>query len=234
MSSSAIYHGTIAHQRRAVREHGFRYPITLAYLDLDALPAGLTRRRPGLVRFRRADYLGDPGVPLRDAVVALVRERTGTAPAGPVHLLAHLCVAGRCFNPVSFYYCHGADGTLEAIVAEVTNTPWGERHAYVLEARSGAGELAKRLRVSPFFGMDQRYTWRAGEPGEQIAVHIANHEDGRRVFDATLQLRRAPLSRRGLVRHALSALRVAPLIYVHAIALRLKGVRLHPHPVTDP
>jgi DUF1365 family protein len=42
------------------------------------------------------------------------------------------------------------------------------------------------------------------------------------------------LSRRGLARQAISALRVAPLIYLHAIALKLKGVRLHPHPALDP
>jgi uncharacterized protein len=228
MSTAALYHGTIAHRRHAEREHGFRYPITLAYLDLDAVPARLTRARPGLVRFRSADYLTP------EATRALVHAQTGAAPAGPVHLLAHLRVAGRCFNPVSFYYCHDADGTLAAIVAEVTNTPWGERHAYVLTGRGG-GAFPKALHVSPFFGMDQTYTWRASEPGEDLVVNIANHEGGRRVFDATLLLRRAPLSRRGIARQALSALRVAPLIYVHAIALKLKGVRLHPHPATtDP
>ncbi len=233
MTVSALYDGTIAHRRSAEADYGFRHRITLAYLDLDELPslAGgrLVARRRGAVRFRRADYLGDPGVGLADAVRARVREATGAAPDGPVRLLTHLRVAGRCFNPVSFYYCHGREGALEAIVAEVTNTPWGERHAYVLDG-TRRGSFDKRLHVSPFFGMDQRYAWEASEPGDTLTVHIANHEARGRVFDATLRLAREPLTRAGLARHAGSALRVGVLIYGHAVALKLRGVSLHPHP----
>ena len=73
-------------------------------------------------------------MPLADAVRDLVEERTGARPAGPIRLLTHLRSFGHCFNPVSFYYCFDPAGErVEAVVAEVTNTPWGERHAYVLE-----------------------------------------------------------------------------------------------------
>jgi len=231
---SAIYDGTIAHRRRTGRGHAFRHRITLAYLDLDEV-AGLrggrlAARGPGLLRFRREDYLGDPAVPLADAVRALVRERTGRTPDGPVRLLTNLRAAGRCFNPVTFYYCFGAAGALEAIVAEVTNTPWGERHAYVLEGRRG--RFDKALHVSPFFGMDQQYTWRSDAPGERLTVQIANHEGGRRVFDAVLALRRRPLTAGGWRRHFASALRVGVLIYAHALVLKVKGAPLHPHPAT--
>jgi DUF1365 family protein len=222
---SAIYDGTIAHRRRTGRGHGFRHRITLAYLDLDEVG---DLRLPKPLRFRRADYLGDPAVPLGDAVRALVRERTGHAPAGPVRLLTHLRAAGRCFNPVSFYYCFGADAELAAIVAEVTNTPWGERHAYVLEG--GRGQFDKALHVSPFLGMDQQYTFTSDEPGERLTVRITNHEHGRRVFDAVLSLRRHALDPRAWRRHTFSALRVSVLIYLHALALKVKGVPLHPHP----
>ena len=137
MSHSALYEGCIRHRRFAVRRHEFRYRIAMAYIDLDELPdllgGRLVRSRAGLVRFRRSDYLGDPAVPLADAVRAMVAERAGSAPQGPIRLLTHLRTFGHCFNPVSFYYCFAADGErLETIVAEVTNTPWGERHAYVL------------------------------------------------------------------------------------------------------
>ncbi|UGS35883.1 DUF1365 domain-containing protein [Capillimicrobium parvum] len=233
---SAIYDGTIAHRRRVGRGHGFRHRITLAYVDLEEV-AGLrggrlAARRPGLLRFRREDYLGDPAVPLDAAVRALVRERIGRAPDGPIRLLTHLRAAGRCFNPVSFYYCFAADGGLAAVVAEVTNTPWGERHAYVLEGRTGRSD--KALHVSPFFGMDQEYAWSSDEPAERLTIRIANHEGDRRVFDAALSLRRRPPSRRAWRRHTASALRVGVLIYIHALVLKVKGAPLHPHPTPAP
>ena len=53
---------------------------------------------------------------------------------GPIRLLTHLRYFGHCFNPVSFYYCfNDSDEKVEAIMAEVTNTPWKERYAYVIE-----------------------------------------------------------------------------------------------------
>ena len=124
-----------------------------------------------------ADFLGDPELPLAEAARDLVRERTGSAPTGPVRLLAGLRFAGHAFNPISLLYLHGADGGVEAVIAEVTNTPWGERHAYVLEG--GQGTVAKRMHVSPFMGMEQSYRVVASEPGSRLALRITNLEDGR-------------------------------------------------------
>ena len=235
MTRSAIYEGHVRHRRFAVRNHEFRYRLAMVYVDLDELPTllggRLTRARPGLVRFRRRDYLGDPRTPLDEAVRALVEERTGRRPEGPIRLLTHLRSFGHCFNPVSFYYCFAPGGVaLEAIVAEVTNTPWGERHAYVMRADGRAGEFDKALHVSPFMPMDQRYAWRAAAPGATLSVHIASTEDGERAFDATLNLRRRPLTRRALARRPGATLRLLALIYGHAVALKLKGVPVQPHP----
>ena len=217
MTRSAIYEGHIRHRRFAVRKHEFRHRIAMAYIDLDELPTLLGGRllERGLVWFRRSDYLSE------SAVRALVHQRTGRRPEGPVRILANLRSFGHCFNPVSFYYCFAPDGeTLEAVVAEVTNTPWGERHAYVQP-----GTHDKQLHVSPFMPMDQRYTWRAPAPGETLSVHIESHGEGR-AFDATLSLRRRALT--PLPRGA--SLRTLGLIYAHALALKLKGVPVQPHP----
>ncbi len=247
-SASAIYEGTIRHRRLAVRAHEFTHRLALAYIDLDELETliggRLLARRPGLVRFRRADYLGEEEVDLASAVRSRVERETGCAPSGPIRVLTHLRTFGHCYNPVSFYYCFDPHGRLDALVAEVTSTPWGERQAYVLaRGRSGdgpvlAGELAKRMHVSPFMGMQQRYLLRAGTPAETLSVHVASSERGRRVFDATLALRRRPLTRRSLAgvvaRYPAPTLRVLALIYGHAAALRLRGVPLHQHPRVQP
>jgi DUF1365 family protein len=197
------------------------------------------RSSPGLVRVRRRDYLGDPSVPLADAVRALVEQEQGTAPDGPIRLLTQLRTLGHCFNPVSFYYCFEPEGErLRAIVAEVTNTPWGERHAYVLQG-DGADAIAKAMHVSPFMGMAQRYSFRAPAPGRSLGVHIESKEHGeRRVFDATLSLHRRPFTSRTLThvtaRYPAATVRMLALIYGHAVALRLKGVPIHPHPGAQP
>jgi uncharacterized protein len=142
---------------------------------------------------------------------------------------------------VSFYYCLDSAGeTVGSVVAEVTNTPWGERHAYVLASSAGTsarvlrGGLPKALHVSPFMGMDHRYEWRLTAPGETLSVHIASHNAGRLAFDATLKLRRRELTRASLARttarYPLATPRVLALIYGQALRLKLEGVPVHPHP----
>lgn len=243
MTVSAIYEGTIRHRRFAVRSHELHHRLALLYLDLGELDSLLDGRlvaaRPGLVRFRRADYLGTPSVPLSDAVRARVERETGSAPAGPIRLLTQLRTFGHCFNPVSFYYCFTVQEQLDAVVAEVTNTPWGERHAYVLKRGKEGSVLAaaftKALHVSPFMGMEQRYTMRVTEPGPTLTVHIESHEHEQLAFDATLALRRKPLTRAGLAgmtaRYPAATLRVLTLIYAHALMLKLGGVPVHRHPM---
>ncbi len=246
MSVSAIYDGTVRHRRFAVRAHELRHRLALAYLDLDELPellgGLLLERRPGPVRFRRADYLGAESIALARAVRDTVETQTGRRPLGPIRMLAHLRTWGHCFNPVSFYYCMDPSGTtVERVLAEVTNTPWGERHAYVLSPREqhssrvlAGGGMRKALHVSPFMGMDHCYEWRLTAPAQTLSVHIESHRDGRLAFDATLALERRELTRGSLaamtVRYPLGTLRVLALIYAHAVALKLKGVPLHAHP----
>jgi DUF1365 family protein len=241
--ASCIYEGTIRHRRFDPRRQ-FSHRLALAYLDLDELPAllngRLVARRPGLVRFRRRDYLGDPAVPLDRAVRDLVEDQTGARPQGPIRLLAQVRSFGHCFNPVSFYYCFEPGGErVQALVAEVTNTPWGERHAYVIEDKQGgsavlAGEFDKALHVSPFMGMDHRYEARAAIPAETLSVHIAASRASVTVFDATLTLRRRELTRSSTAtmtrRYPLATVRVLALIYAHAIGLKLAGVPVHGHP----
>ncbi|HEY6098548.1 MAG TPA: DUF1365 domain-containing protein [Anaeromyxobacter sp.] len=238
---SAIYAGTLSHARRVPRPHAFSYRLHMLYLDLDELPeilaAGgpLRRGRLGLLSFRREDYLAG-GPDLAEAARDLVRRELGVRPAGPVRLLTHPRSFGYVFNPVSFYYCHAPAGGLEAVVAEITNTPWGERHAYVLPAGEGGARarFAKRFHVSPFFGMSQGYAWDLGAPGERLEIDMRNEEGGAEVFRARLSLARRPWSAAALRKAALlepaMALRVHAAIYWQALRLWVKGEPFHVHP----
>jgi len=251
---SALYEGTLRHRRFTPVEHRFRYPLYMLYLDLDELPEVLdpvplwSARRPALGRFDRRDHFGAPDEPLAESVRRLVVRRGGHRPEGPIRLLTLGRTFGHCFNPVSFFYCFDRTGSrVETVVAEVDNTPWGERHLYVLgpgTACGGSGGTrryrhAKAFHVSPFLGMDLDYDWRFTTPGSRLLVHVATPErsGAGRPFDATLVLRRRELSGgamvRALARHPAMSLQVLARIYWQAGLLRLKGAPFHPHPPTE-
>lgn len=235
MRRSALYEGTVMHQRTGAHAGGFVRRVAMPLLDLDEVE-GLTdlaplwrAERAAPVTFRRADFMGNPAVPLRDTVLDLVERRAGFRPNGPVRLLAHHRSWGWCFNPIALYYCYDAGEALEAVVADVTNTPWGESHAYVLDAREGVREVdneAKALHVSPFLPMDLSYQFRFTEPGTRCGLGITVTRAGSVVFRAGLSLRRRPLTRGAvaamLVRYPLMTHRVSAGIYTHAAQLWLR------------
>ena len=160
-------------------------------------------------------------------------------------MLTQLRTFGYVFNPVTFYYCFSDDDELEAVVAEITNTPWNERHSYVLDARSSATaggwmswEFDKEFHVSPFFDMDQQYLWRFQVPGEELGVHMTNIEGGMPVFTAGLELQRKPFTSRAMalamLRHPLQTVAVHLAIYWQAARLWAKRAPFFTHPDKRP
>lgn len=245
--ASCIYTGVVRHRRKQPFQHEFRYRLFLVCLDLHELDRVFRGRwlwsteRPAIARFRRDDFLPETGPRPLDAVVRdLVEQRLGHRPSGPVRLLTNLRYWGYLINPISLYYCFDETGAeVDAVVAEVTNTPWGERHCYVLPGppahqRTWRHDSAKELHVSPFFPMDMQYLWRLTSPGDRLSVHIENRRAGEPQFDATLLLRRHPLSTATLaaclLRHPWMTGKVAAGIYWQALRLRLRGAQFHPHP----
>ena len=199
--------------------------------------------KSNIASFRRRDHFGDAAIPLDQAVRDLVEKRLGNRPAGPIRLLTHLRYFGHCFNPASFYYCYDPTGTrVDTIVVEIHNTPWGERHCYVLGAEQNEHPLnnwrrhqfAKAFHVSPFIDMDIRYDWRFRLPGDSIRVHMIDYEKGEKLFDASLALQRHSLSRQALTRvlfrYPVMTGKVISLIYWQSLRLLLKRTPFFTHP----
>lgn len=245
---SALYFGTVRHRRRDAIGHRFRVRTCFVFLDLDEVERAFagrwwwSARRPAPARFRRGDYFGAPGTPLAEAVRDAVAKRTGVRPDGAVRVLTTLRTFGYSFNPVSIYYCFDAGDRCVAALAEITNTPWRERHHYVLGAQPGRRALRarfpKQFHVSPFQPMAQDYEWVIAPPGDTLAVHMKNLERGRPVFDATLVACRRPWTTWNLLRaavlHPCAAVAVVLRIYWQAARLWWKGAPFHAHPQRRP
>jgi len=240
MTNSAIYEGWVSHRRADSVHHAFRYRIFMPLLDLDELPELLdpiplwSARRPAPARFRARDFLGGGPLPLAERARDLALARLGRRPAGPVRILANPRYLGVGFNPVSFLFLHGEGGAgVDCVIAEVTNTPWGDRTAYVLDGRSRGDDglirsrFEKQMHVSPFQRMEQTYEIRVGEPAEGLRISIRNLEGDREVFIATMGLRRRELTPRRMTRllleHPPMTLATLARIYANAWRLKRKG-----------
>ncbi len=241
---SRVGFGEVRHARHEPRTHAFAYPVFMPLLDLSELDRVFRGRwlwsvnRRNLAAFHRADYLGDPQCALADTAWERVEASLGPQERGRVLLLANLRYFGYCINPIAMYFCLNPAGEPVAMLADVTNTPWGESDCYVVpmtvdgEVRNHLSD--KILHVSPFMGMEQQYRWNIRLTGTELFVGIASSESGGRKFDASLRLALRPLDGKSLAvalaRHPFMTGRVVLGIYWQALRLKLKGLAYVPHP----
>jgi len=244
---SCIYEGEVRHARYRPKENRFRTSVFFLYLDLAELDSVFNGRwlwstkGVNLAYLRRKDHFGDPSLTIDEAVRALVQQKTGKRPAGPVRMMTHLRYLGHNFNPATFYYCYDAAGSrVETIVVEVHNTPWGEVHCYVVDERDNIGtreqkrfRLKKDFTVSPFMPMDLAYEWTFTEPGTMVNVHMEDFDKEGRIFEAELTAERREINadslNRMLLKYPLVTVKVIAGIYWQAFRLWRKGVRFYGH-----
>lgn len=253
---SRLYSGWVRHRRYAPRDHSLNIPLFMVYLDLDEIAEvfGQSRfwsiERFNWASFRRSDYFEPERGDLKQAVIHRICEQSDLTPEciQSVRMLTHLRYLGHIFNPVTIYYAFDANDQLVATMPEITNTPWKERFQYVLPAQADEHGIApsrvhrhyreyrlgKAFHVSPFLPMDMNYRWVFGEPGKTLRIHLENHRNGHRVFDATLVMAAQKADSRSmnrlLIRFPWMTVKVVTAIHWHALRLWLKKVPFHRHP----
>jgi uncharacterized protein len=244
---SAIYKGFVGHRRFTPTHHQFENKIFMLLLKVDEIPLVLNSfwqlgtRWLSWARFRRADYIGESDTSITDAVKSKIAEKMNTEAAdinGDVFMLVHLRYLGFYFSPLNLYYVK-SNGQFTHMLAEVSNTPWHEKHYYLIDLNN-IQPHKKAFHVSPFNPMSQDYHWRIIPPNQgdkkclvQIKAHNQYKPD-EKVFDATLSLNRVPLNQselsRVLLRTPTQTISIATGIYWQALKLFLKRAPFYPHP----
>ncbi|MFT5451167.1 MAG: DUF1365 family protein [Enterobacterales bacterium] len=237
---SKIYFGRIQHKRFLPKLHQFNYKLFMLYIDLDELPSLFKRfwfwskDKKNIACFLSKDYIGGTEVGIKSAVYDAVEKKYHVRPQGPVRMLTHLRYFGHCFNPVTFYYCFDEKSEkVNFIVAEIENTPWGQRFSYVLDNRQNKTSLVqssfdKEFHVSPFLPMDMQCHWRFSSPEKKLSVMMQNFKEQEKVFHACLVLKAHTINSRNLAKalvlHPLMSWKVSLGIYWQALRLWLKRI----------
>ncbi len=236
--ASALYAGSVIHERMRPRNHRLRYSVFSLLFDLDELTTldrklrlfGYNRRRA--ISFLDSDH-GDGGATgLRTWVEANLRRAGIDLSGGDIRVLCYPRIFGFVFNPISVYFCRAADGALAAILYEVSNTN-SERHTYIIPVAPGEGQVVrqacrKAFFVSPFIEMDCTYQFRIVAPGDKVVVSITEQDREGTLLSAVFSGRRRPLSDRtlawALLAYPLMTLKVIAGIHLEALKLWVKGV----------
>jgi DUF1365 family protein len=235
--NSAIYKGEVNHCRFVPKRHAFSYKMFLLWLDLDEVASleksvgWFSASRWAPVWLKRSDYLGNSETPLKQSVLDKICELSGKSLTGKVFLLSPLRTLGMYFSPVNFFYLQNDSGVFSHLLAEVSNTPWNERHCYLVDLEQQA-DCEKKFHVSPFNPMDMLYKWKIKQPGQQLRLSLSCYKE-KIHFNASLNLIRHELNSSSLRNVVLGipsmTIKTVVGIYWQALKLYVKGMPIYPH-----
>ncbi|WP_245528622.1 DUF1365 domain-containing protein [Brevundimonas subvibrioides] len=263
---NALYIGEVVHHRVVGIRHTLRYRLYMLLLDLDTAEDAIRPLRWlrngafGLMTWRARDHGDRSDTPLRIQVEHHLSAAGIDVAGGPIRLLCMPRILGYGFNPLAVYFCHRPDGTLAALLYEVTNT-FNERHSYLVAVPNppplGEGDreaveggrravvrqtTGKTFFVSPFMDMALTYDFTVHAPDDAVSVVVAVRRGETPILTASFAGTRRPLTDAALFRawltHPLLTWKVMFGIHWEALLGMLKGARYRErgkppvHPVT--
>lgn len=242
MSGNGVFQGTVRHRRFTPVHREFSYQFSMFGFDLDDIDQ-LThqycifgRRWYHPICFCEKDYLKSEPGELKERIALKVKGLGGEWQGSKVIMLIQCRSLGLYFSPINFYYCFDDDKKCRLMLAEVCNTPWQERHYYLVNIE-GDDETQKEFHVSPFMALDMNYRWKVKPIDQKAFVHLENHTKGtepEKVFDATMALTKQPMTTLSMIKTwcslPFSAIKVVVLIYWQALKIFLRGVPFIPYP----
>ena len=240
---SAIFKGSVIHERLRPKRHRLRYNVFTMLIDLDELSDldkdGLLfgHNRSAILSFFDRDHGPATDEALRPWVEARMRDAGLEPDGGAIRLLCYPRVFGYVFNPLSVYFCYRREGDLSAIVYEVCNT-FGEMHAYVIRVSNKGRSVIrqscdKKMYVSPFMSMETKYHFRIVPPADRINIAIRQEDEDGVLFAAAFSGEKSPFNRRTLTRCLVAfpflTVKIIAAIHWEAFLLWAKGLKVFPH-----
>ena len=243
MLNSAIYEGSVVHQRLRPKRHRLTYKVFSLLLDLDELAAldkqlwlfGYNRR--SLLSFHDKDHGSTHEQGLRSWAEERMREASIVPDGGAIRVLCSPRIFGYVFNPISTYFCYRKDGSLAVILYEVCNT-FKERHTYIIPVRPSPKavirqDCAKAHYVSPFIDMEATYHFRIIEPAEKVSIVIREEDTEGLLLAASMQGNKKPLTNKTLARclilYPLLSVKIIIGIHWEAVKMWAKGFPVFAH-----
>lgn len=233
--ASAMYQGKVNHRRFTPKSHSFTYSYCMWLIDVDEVAQlnerftlfGQKKWRP--IRFNFADHLANVTDPaqFKARIKTKVEELGGHWQGEKLMMMTQVRMMGMYFSPVNFHFCFDGD-TCRYMLAEVSNTPWLEKHWYLVDLDCGVNE--KDFHVSPFMPIEQDYKWRVKLPQDTFFAHIENWQKNK-VFDATLKMQRVELTNSNIlktfIRFPIIAVSTVAAIYWQAAKMFVKGFKFY-------
>lgn len=242
--NSCLYEGHVVHKRSRPKVHELRYRVFCMSLDIDELDQ-LHRRLKwfsvnsfNIFSFYDRDHGPGTNQPLRPWLEHYLRQADVDLAGGSIRAVCYPRILGYTFNPLTTYFCYHQDGTLRAMLYEVSNT-FGQRHSYLFPIRKQLGKLTrhscdKRFYVSPFMRVEGQYHFTVRPLSDRLFLHIHQTDRDGPIFDAWTTGQKKHLSDRtllsSLLRYPLLTLKIIAGIHWEALRLWLKGIAIAERP----